>query len=163
MAVISETSLKVTVAGVVEKMILFAQFPPESKGLAFMRWEYTPESKKVVDQWLYTPFLRNMRRVSARDEGERFLGSTLTLADIGMRAVNRDKHRLLRIDRNKNMMFYVIESIPVSKNDIYSKRIMWFSKTPSWENCLKAGVVYFDRKGFHLKNQKLRWQKVQGV
>jgi hypothetical protein len=77
--------------------------------------------------------------------------------------VNEDEHRLLGIDQVGALQFYVVESIPKEKNPLYSKRIEWFTKTPSWDTCAKVKVEYYDRKGNLLKKQFTKWQRVNGA
>lgn len=148
---------------VLEKMLLFAEYPQDSAGIGFMRWEYVPEANRPPDQWLYTPSLRNVRRISVRDAGESFLGSTLALGDIGVRGIKQDKHTYLGIHRQGQKEYYVIESIPQEDNAIYSKRVSFYAKTPEWSQCYKEAVQYFDPKGFRLKTQLIRWQQVNGA
>ncbi len=146
--------------GVADKMILFTEYPPDAQGAAFMRWAFTREADKNADQWIYLPALRKIRRVSIRDPGDSFLGSDLTYADISGRAWDEDEHKLIRIEPASNNEFYVVESTPKEKNPLYSKRLSWFLKTPSWDGCIKARVDYYDKRGDLLKRQNLRWQKV---
>lgn len=144
-----------------EKMLLFAEYPLDSVGIGFMRWEYEPQANRPPEQWLYTPTLRNVRRISVRDAGESFLGSTLALGDIGVRGIDQDKHTLKGIHRQGLAEYYVVESLPQEENKIYSKRVTFYAKTPDWSQCHKAVVQYFDLKGFKLKTQVLRWQQVK--
>ncbi|MEQ6342736.1 MAG: outer membrane lipoprotein-sorting protein [Gammaproteobacteria bacterium] len=146
--------------GVADKMILFTEYPPDAQGAAFMRWAFTRESDKNADQWIYLPALRKIRRVSIRDPGDSFLGSDLTYADISGRAWDEDEHKLIRIETANNNDFYVVESTPKEKSPLYSKRLSWFLKTPTWDGCIKARVDYYDKRGDLLKRQNLRWQKV---
>lgn len=148
---------------VLNKMLLFTKFPPDAKGVAFMRWAYVPSMDKNADQWVYLPELRKIRRVSIRDPGDSFLGSDLTHADITPRSVDQDAHRLLGIDQVGALQFYVVESIPKEANPLYSKRIEWYTKTPIWDDCAKVKVEYYDRKGNLLKKQFTKWQRVNGA
>lgn len=148
---------------ILNKMLLFTKFPPDAKGVAFMRWAYVPSMDKNADQWVYLPELRKIRRVSIRDPGDSFLGSDLTHADITPRSVDQDSHRLLGIDHVGALQFYVVESIPKEANPLYSKRIEWYTKTPIWDDCAKVKVEYYDRKGNLLKRQYTKWQRVDGA
>ncbi len=149
---------------ILNKMLLFTRFPPDAKGVAFMRWAYVPSMDKNADQWVYLPELRKIRRVSIRDPGDSFLGSDLTHEDITPRSVDQDTHRLLGIDDHLGAeQFYVVESIPKESNPLYSKRIEWFTKTPTWDDCAKVRVDYYDRKGNLLKRQFTKWQRVNGA
>jgi len=144
-----------------DKMVLFTMYPPDAKGAGFMRWAYTPESGKNAEQWIYLPVLRKIRRVSVRDLADSFLGSDLTYGDISYRDVEADEHQLTRIDRDKNgQEYFVVVSKPKDGDYQYSKRISWYSRAKSAEECVKVRVDYYDRKEVFLKRQLLKWQKV---
>lgn len=148
---------------ILNKMLLFTIYPPDARGVDFMRWAYTANMDKNADQWVYLPELRKIRRVTIRDPGDSFLGSDLTHADITPRRLDQDTHRYLGIDRVRNLQFYVVEELPKQKNPLYSKRIEWYIKTPDWSNCARVKVEYYDRKGNVLKEQYTKWQRVKGA
>lgn len=148
------------VGGVADKMLLFTIFPPDAKGSAFMRVAYTEEKGRKVDQWIYLPVLRKIRRVSIRDPGDNFLNSNLTYADVSRRALEDDEHKFIGTREIKGLKFYLVESIPKEKRPLYSKRVFWFLKTDSWENCVNTRIDYYDPKGELLKEQFIKWQKV---
>ena len=148
---------------IVDKMILFTEFPPDAKGTGFMRWSYVPEAGKNAEQWLYLPSLNSIRRVSVRDPGDSFLGSDLTYQDISLRRVDQDEHRLLREETKNGKSFFVVESIPKEKDPLYSKVISWYEHAPDWADCNKSRIEYYDAGGALLKVQKLKWQKVNGA
>lgn len=148
---------------ILNKMLLFTTYPPDAKGVAFMRWAYVPGVGKNADQWVYLPELRTIRRVSIRDPGDSFLGTDLTHADITPRLFDQDEHRFLGIDRVRNLEFYVVENIPKEKDPLYSKRIEWYVKTPTWDDCARVKIEYYDRKGNVLKEQYTKWQRVKGA
>ncbi len=148
---------------IVDKMVLFTQFPPDAKGTGFMRWGFTADSKKQADQWLYLPQLRKIRRVSVRDPGDSFLGSDLSYGDIDDRPVTADKHSFKTIAKVSGVDFYVVESVPVDAGDQYSKRISWYAKTDKWEDCSRFKTEYYDRQGLLLKISQLAWQRVDGA
>ena len=146
--------------GVADKMLLFTVFPPDAAGSGFMRVAYDPKLKRNVDQWIYLPLLRKIRRVSIRDPGDSFLNSNLTYADVSNRALEDDDHRFVGVKKVKDLEFYVVESIPKESNPIYSKRIFWFLKTAKPDDCVNTRIDYFDPKGELLKEQFVKWQKV---
>lgn len=148
------------VNGIIDKMVLFTEYPPDAQGAGFMRWAFTREADKNADQWIYLPALRKIRRVSIRDPGDSFLGSDLTYADISGRMLDEDNHKLLKVEAAGANDFYVVESTPREKNPLYSKKVSWFLKAPAWDSCVKARVDYYDKKGELLKRQQLKWQKV---
>lgn len=148
---------------ILDKMVLFTEFPPDAKGTGFMRWGYTAASGKLADQWLYLPQLRKIRRVSVRDPGDSFLGSDLTYGDIEERTVDADEHVFVRVDEIKGARFHVVESSPKEARPLYSKKISWYAKVPDWNACYRAKTEYYDPQGSLLKVQTLTWQQVDGI
>jgi len=151
---------------VAEKMMLFSTFPPDSKGGAFMRTAYTPESEKVAEQWIYLPVLRKIRRVTIRDPGDRFLNSDLTYQDVSYRGIGADEHVYIGKEDLDGASLYKVESVPKSQGEIYSKRLFWIEKgegVVGWDECVVKKIAYFDTKGVLLKEQLLDWQRVDGA
>jgi len=149
-----------------DKMLLFTEFPPDAQGSAFMRTTYVPELEKSADQWIYLPVLRKIRRVTIRDLGDSFLNSDLTYADIRSPSVNEDNHKLLDIKELAGVEFYVVESVPKKStqlSQLYSKRIQWFNKASNWDDCANVRIDYYDLKGGLLKEQFIKWQRVNSA
>ncbi len=145
----------------IDKMVLFTEFPPDAKGVGFMRWGYTAASKKLADQWLYLPHLRKVRRVSVRDPGDSFLGSDLAYGDMEDRAIDADDHALVRVEEMGGKEYYVVESTAKEEQPLYTKKISWFVKSDNgWDACARAKTDYYDRQGSLLKTQGLTWQQV---
>ena len=145
---------------ILEKMLLVSEYPPEAVGMAFLRWEYTAKAGKYPDQWLYSPSLRKVRKISVRDEEERFLGSTLTLGDIAIRPVESDKHQRLGYKGKDNLHRFQVESTPKQEGEAYSKRVTVYMLDDGWESCRVEKMEYFGKKGLLQKTQTNQWQKV---
>jgi len=64
-----------------KRTILFYKKPTNVKGTSFLTFDY-PQTEKDDDQWLYLPALRKVRRISASDRGDYFLGTDFTYEDI---------------------------------------------------------------------------------
>jgi len=148
--------------GVADKMILFTIYPPAAKGASFMRVGYVPAVKKNVDQWIYLPVLKKIRRVSIRNPSDSFLNSNLTYADVGQRALEMDTHKYMGIRDIKGNKYYVVESIPKEANPQYGKRVFWFDKgkNEDWSQCVNVRIDYYDQGGDLLKEQFIKWQQV---
>ena len=147
--------------GIVDKMLLYTEYPPDAEGAAFMRWAYTTASDKNADQWIYLPVLKKIRRVAIRDPGDSFLGSDLTYADISARDIDADDHKLVRALAKGDRQYFAVESTPKQGHaSLYSKTISWFEKGKDWDECVKRQVDYYDRKGIPLKQQIIKWQHV---
>src|SRR3990172_1411716 len=148
--------------GVIDKMILFTEFPPDAKGAAFMRIAYTPDMGKNADQWIYLPVLAKTRRVTIRDPGDSFLNSDLTHADVSYHALDEEDHHLLGVRNSQGVDYYVIESTPKEGGArLYKKRVLWFTKTPNWDECVNVRIDYYDGRGDLQKEQHTEWQRVK--
>lgn len=64
-----------------KKTVIFYTDPTNVKGTAFLTFDYVNDAKED-DQWLYLPALRRVRRISASDRGDYFLGTDLTYEEI---------------------------------------------------------------------------------
>ncbi len=145
--------------GIIDKTILYMTYPPDSRGLNFMRWSYASEGK-VPDQWVYLPETRMARRISQRDPGNMDWG--YTDEDLRIRALDEDVHRYLGATSQESQQYYLVESTPKG-NSSYGRRVSWFSKTPDWEDCVESRVDYYDKQGTLIKKQTVRWQKIKGA
>ncbi|OUS01724.1 hypothetical protein A9Q90_09885 [Gammaproteobacteria bacterium 54_18_T64] len=64
-----------------KRTVIFYLAPKNIRDTAFLTYDYnTPERED--DQWLYLPALRKVRRISAADRGDYFLGTDMTYEDI---------------------------------------------------------------------------------
>jgi hypothetical protein len=145
---------------VVDKMMLFTEFPPDASGTAFMRWGYLPEAGKNADQWLYLPSLNTLRRVSVRDPGDSFLGSDLNYQDISYRPLDADEHKLLREEVRDGQAYYVVESRAKERNPLYGRVLTWATKADDWADCNIRRIEFYDTRDSLIKVQTLDWQRV---
>ncbi len=145
---------------VVDKMVLFTEFPPDASGTAFMRWGYLPEAGKNADQWLYLPSLNTLRRVSVRDPGDSFLGSDLNYQDISYRPLDQDEHRLVREETRDGVAYYVVESKAKERNPLYGRVLTWAEKADDWADCHIRRIEFYDTRDSLIKTQTLAWQRI---
>jgi len=84
------------------------------------------EGDKETQQWVYLPAIDKSRRISTKRKGGRFVGSDILYEDLRDRAVDMDKHTILRKEKFNKMDTIVMESIPVDPdNSVYDKKISW--------------------------------------
>lgn len=127
--------------------------PKNVKKTAFLTFDY-PEANKDDDQWLYLPAMRKVRRISASDRGDYFLGTDFTYEDIKKEnkvSIEDYKRTTLREEDIDGHHSYVIESVPVSE-DIseelgYGKVVQWVDS----EIWITRKSVFFDLRGQPLK------------
>jgi len=141
-----------------EKTIIFFQSPPEVEGTGFLNWSYI-DITKDDDQWLYLPALRKIKRISASDKEDSFMGTDFTFDDMGDRQVEEDAHKRIGQETFENKKCYLIESTPKERNYMYSKKLVWVVDG-EW---IIPKVEFYDRKGRLLKHLHVKWHKVQGM
>lgn len=139
------------------KVLVFHEYPPDSKGTAFMVWSYKMSTSKPEDLWLYLPLLRKVQKVPEHPD-EIFSGANLRPADMIPRAPELDRHKLLKEETIENQAYYVVESTPKENtpNYPYGKLVKWITK----DHFLKERIDYYDRSGSLLKKQITTWKKI---
>ena len=146
--------------GVVDKVILFGDAPADIRGVNFMRWGYSAAGGKPADQWVYLPEMNMVRRVSQRDPDNMDWG--YTDEDLRIRGLDEDDHRLEPIAHIGDQDYYVVTSTP-RHDSAYGKRIAYFNKSETWEECAPRQVDYYDKNGELLKQEFLTWQRINAA
>ncbi len=101
--------------GAEKRTIIFYLSPKNIKDTAFLTYDY-PQKDRDDDQWLYLPAMRKVRRISASDRGDYFLGTDLTYEDIKLETrVSIDDYQRRVIGESEVDGFHclLLESIPV--------------------------------------------------
>ncbi len=125
-----------------KKSVMVFERPADVKGTAFLSWEYDDPSKED-DKWLYMPAMKKVRRISGASKNEYFMGSDFTYDDMGDRHVDEDTHTMLGEEAVGEHVCWKIESVPVDPDDMYTRKVLWISKTAHM--VLKA--EYYDKDG----------------
>jgi hypothetical protein len=128
------------------KSIMFFQSPADVKGTGFLQYEYDDPSKDD-DRWLYLPALKKVRRISGSSKSDYFMGTDFTYDDMGEHSVDEDTHTLIREEEVDGQKCWVVESVPLDKGYMYSKKISWIRQ----ENFTALKVEFYDRQGDLLK------------
>ena len=92
-----------------------------------MNWSY--DSDKADDQWIYLPALKKVKRISSDSKSDYFMGSDFTYDDLGDRKLDADIHKLLREETVDGIDCFVVESISKDEDYMYSKTITWIRKS----------------------------------
>ncbi len=119
--------------------VAFTQ-PTSVKGLATLTWNYMSPSRDQ-DVWLWLPSLRKIRKVSAGQADDSFMGGDLTTEEITTRRFSDETYKLIGEENfkgytsvfdgkvyHKDEPCYVIECYPKRKPWYYSKRVAYVSK-----------------------------------
>lgn len=133
-----------------EKSIMFFLSPADVKNTTFMNWSY--DSDKSDDQWIYLPALKKVKRISSDSKSDYFMGSDFTYDDLGDRKINADVHTLLREETVNDKDCYVIESKSKDEDYIYSKTLTWIDK----ETFIGVKKEFYDEDEDLLKILKIK-------
>lgn len=149
--------------GTEKRTILFYKKPTNVKGTSFLTFDY-PDPSIDDDQWLYLPALRKVRRISASDRGDYFLGTDFTYEDIkleGKIELTDYNHKILRHETlnitNTNGESETLETV-VLHGEPKTKAIakeLGYGRTEFWvdrKTWLIRQSNYWDPKGNRLKS-----------
>lgn len=149
-----------------KRTAIFFLAPTTVKDTAFLTWDH-PEAGREDDQWLYLPALRRVRRISAADRGDYFLGTDLTYEDIKNETkVASADYRWTTAGRDEveGHPCVVVEAVPVDER---IGRELGYSKVRLWvdeEVWMVRRADYWDREGRRLKTSHLSdIRKVDGI
>jgi len=105
--------------------------PKNIKDTAFMIYDYA-DMAIDDDQWLYLPAMRKVRRISASDRGDYFLGTDFTYEDIKQESkvsIADYTRKTIGKEMVDGHQTFIVESTPVDKATAkelgYSKVIQW--------------------------------------
>ncbi len=144
--------------GDVDKSIMFFLSPADVKNTSFMSWAY--DSDKSDDQWIYLPALKKTKRISSDSKSDYFMGSDFTYDDLGDRKLEDDTHKMLREETLDGVDYYVVESVPVDEDYMYSKTIVWVNKA----NFIGLKKEFYDEDEDLLKILSIKsTEKISGI
>ncbi len=141
----------------VEKSIMFFMTPADVKNTSFMNWTY--DSDKADDQWIYLPALKKVKRISSDSKSDYFMGSDFTYDDLGDRKLDADVHKLLKEESIDGHACYVVESVSKDEDYMYTRTITWIRK----DNFIGMKKEFYDEDEELLKVLKIKKvEKIEG-
>jgi len=151
--------------GISYKDIIVFTHPTELKGLAVLTWTYV-DPKRDQDEWLWLPSLKKVRKISASQDDDAFLGTDFTSEEVSTRRFEDETYKLLGEKDFKGYNFeqtgevkfkdepcFVIEATPKRAHWYYTKRIVWIDKDTGG-NILDK---YYDKEGALFKTLFREW------
>jgi len=134
-----------------KKMITFFTEPANIRDTALLTFDYdNPDADD--DQWLYLPALKKVRRISAADRGDYFMGTDFTFEDMKQTPELEDYNwKLLGNETVDGQLCWKVEGLPVSDDvarELGYSRIVQFIRQ---DNDYTIRVNYSDRAGRELK------------
>ena len=98
-----------------KRSVIFYLQPRNVKDTAFLTYDY-PTAAVDDDQWLYLPAMRKVRRISASNRGDYFLGTDFTYEDIKLEtkvSIEDYTRKTIGEDEVDGHHCYVVEALPV--------------------------------------------------
>lgn len=137
-----------------EKSLLRFLAPADVEGTALLTIE---QADRDDDRWLYLPALRRVRRISARDRSDAFMGSDFAYEDLDTEQLDRQQYRLRGVEpcaegeEGDDAECWLVEARPLdqeaSRETGYSRRLLRVRR----DNAVVVRVQYFDHHGELLK------------
>ena len=158
--------------GIAYKDLIVMTYPPEVKGLSVLTWTYL-DPKREQDLWLWIPSIKKVRKISASQSDDSFMGSDFTVQDVSTRKFSDETYKLLeskafqgyKFEQTGEMKYvgkpcFVIEATPVRPHWYYSKRVVYIDKET-------GGAIYdeyYDQNGKFFKTifRQWDWKDVNG-
>lgn len=155
--------------GVSYKDVIVLTEPTQAKGLAILSWTYE-DPDRDQDTWLWIPSLKKIRKISASESDDSFMGSDFTVEEVSTRKFGDETYKLIG-EKNfpgytfeytgevkfKGTPCFVIEATPKKSPWYYSKRIVWIDK----ETGGNIYDEYYDANGKLFKTLYREWSWYQ--
>ncbi len=136
-----------------KRTVTFYLSPANVKDTGFLTWDYADEDVDD-DQWLYLPAARKIRRISAADRGDYFLGTDFTYEDLKNEAkpnLADYAHQRLGVAMVDGVECIIVEGIPVSEEiarELGYGRVVSYVDPNIW---MSRKTDFWDIKGNPLK------------
>ncbi len=114
-----------------KRTVIFYLKPKNVKETAFLTYDY-PQANRDDDQWLYLPAMRKVRRISASDRGDYFLGTDFTYEDIKKEnkvTIEDYTWKTVGEEAVDGFHCFIVEAIPV--NDKVAQEL-GYSRVRTW-------------------------------
>lgn len=145
-----------------KRTIIFYTEPTRVRGTGFLTFDYSDPSIDD-DQWLYLPALRKVRRISASDRGDYFLGTDFTYEEI------KKEQKIEATDYQfetkgteviDGRELLILEGTPLSDDiadELGVSRVVWRIDPKIW---MSRKTDYYDHNGNHARTSILEGVKV---
>ena len=160
-----ERAIKGGKDGISYKDVVVMTYPSEIKGLAVLTWNYQ-DPRRQQDEWLWIPSLKKVRKISASQNDDAFMGSDFTVEEVSTRHFEDETYKLIgekvfsgyKFERDgkiklKGKSCFLIEAKPKRPHWYYAKRTVWVDKDTGSE----IFEQYYDKKGRLFKTLFREW------
>jgi hypothetical protein len=133
--------------GINNRRVVRFSAPADISGTAVL----TVENPGPDDIWVYLPALKKVRRLTASNRKDAFVGTDFSYGDVLGHPVEEWTHKLLRTENLDGVPVRVVESLPrdagVASSTGYTKRINWLRAA----DAVPLKVEYYGPQGALLK------------
>lgn len=120
-----------------QKYYVYFQRPSDLNRTVFMVWKHLDSDD---DRWLYLPSLDLVRRISATDKRNSFVGSDFFYEDVSGRNINLDEHELI----DTTDVYYVVKSTPKNPNNV---EFAWYESYIHKDSFIPVQISYYKEGG----------------
>ena len=135
-----------------KRSVIFYLQPKNVKDTAFLTYDY-PQTVDD-DQWLYLPAMRKVRRISASDRGDYFLGTDFTYEDIKLEtkvSIEDYTRKTIGEDEVDGHHCYVVESKPIDEETAKELGYGRIEQCVDDEIWMVRRSLFWDTRGKQLK------------
>ena len=136
-----------------KRMVMVYSAPANVRDTGFLIWDYA-DPEKEDDQWLYLPALRKVRRISASQRGDYFLGTDFTYEDMKLdgKLEPRDYNfSLVGREEFEGKTMYLLKGVPKSKKIAKELGYSRFTALIDPDNWIIRRTEFWDLKERPLK------------
>ena len=140
-----------------KRTIIFYTEPNSVRGTGFLTFDYA-EPEADDDQWLYLPALRKVRRISASDRGDYFLGTDFTYEEIKKEQKIETEDYVFSAQGAETVdgrELLVVEGQPSSDavaRELGISKVVWQIDPEIW---MSRVTDYYDQNGNHARTIEL--------
>jgi len=151
--------------GISYKDLVVMTYPTQVKGLAVLTWTYQ-DPEKDQNVWLWIPSLKKVRKISASEDDDAFMGSDFTVEEVSTRRFEDESYKLIgsknfpgyKFEHTGEVKFkdkpcFVVECTPLKPHWYYNKRIVWIDKDTGGN----IYEEYYDKNGKLFKTLFREW------
>ncbi len=146
---------------ILSKMMWYTISPSTYRDNNLLRLDYTLESGKPPEQWVYMSKTHTIRRLTVRDPEQALLNWGMIAEDFHIRQLHEDTHDLLETIQKDDRTFYKIRSTPRKDSSQYGELISLYEKKDEWDNCFLRSTEYYGLFGEKIKKANFKWQQVE--
>lgn len=129
--------------------------PRRMKNTGFL----TVTEKDKTQQWLFLPNVsKKSRRIAEGDKGGSFLGSQFFYIDLEPTKTEDYTHKTLKTEKIDGVDYTVIESIPIDKDHVYSKAVVWVDV----KNLIQKKAELYQKSKLLKIIEAVKIEKIQG-